>query len=82
VGPRLGLVVRRDLGTAVARNRIRRQLRAAWRALRPEVAAVDCVIVVRPAAVGRRFADLSASLRACLEGLGVVGSLLVGAVAS
>lgn len=79
--PRLGLVLRRDLGTAVARNRIRRQLREAWRGLGSDLAPVDCVIVVRSPAVGRRFADLAASLRACLEGLGVVGSLLVRAVA-
>jgi ribonuclease P protein component len=34
--PRLGLAVPRAVGTAVARNRIKRQLRETWRSLEPE----------------------------------------------
>lgn len=42
---RLGLVVPGRLGTAVERNRIRRRLRAAFRACRPPS---PCDVVVRP----------------------------------
>jgi ribonuclease P protein component len=47
--PRLGLAVPRATGTAVVRNRIKRQLREAWRALLPNVgAANDYVLIARP----------------------------------
>ena len=45
--PRLGIAVPRNIGGAVERNRIKRQLREAWRAQPPE-AACDYVLVVRP----------------------------------
>lgn len=45
--PRLGLAVPKSLGTAVRRNRLKRQLREAWRAAeRP--AGRDYVLVARP----------------------------------
>ena len=47
--PRLGLAVPRSVGTAVARNRLKRQLRETWRRLseaaRP---GYDYVLVARP----------------------------------
>jgi ribonuclease P protein component len=47
--PRLGLAVPRAAGGAVVRNRVKRQLREAWRALLPSVArGRDYVLVVRP----------------------------------
>ena len=47
--PRLGLAVPRATGGAVVRNRIKRQLREAWRALLPDVAAGhDYVLIARP----------------------------------
>ena len=47
--PRLGLAVPRATGGAVERNRIKRQLREAWRALLPRVAGGrDYVLIVRP----------------------------------
>jgi ribonuclease P protein component len=47
--PRLGLSVPRAAGNAVTRNRIKRQLREAWRGLLPEVApGQDYVLIVRP----------------------------------
>ena len=49
---RLGLVVSRAVGTAVERNRLKRQIRVAWRELRPRTGPVDCVVVVRKPAVG------------------------------
>ena len=47
--PRLGLAVPRASGGAVVRNRIKRQLREAWRSLLPDVArGRDYVLIVRP----------------------------------
>jgi ribonuclease P protein component len=51
-GPRLGLAVPRKAGGAVKRNRLKRQLRAAWTELLDGVAAEqDYVLVVRPGLV-------------------------------
>jgi ribonuclease P protein component len=47
--PRLGLAVPRAVGNAVARNRIKRQLREAWRARLDRLPADrDYVLIVRP----------------------------------
>ena len=47
--PRLGLAVPKATGGAVVRNRIKRQLREAWRALLPDVpAGNDYVLIARP----------------------------------
>ena len=47
--PRLGLAVPRSVGTAVARNRVKRLLREAWRELLPNVpAGNDYVLAARP----------------------------------
>jgi len=47
--PRLGLAVPRDVGTAVARNRVKRRLRELWRGRLERVpAGCDYVLVVRP----------------------------------
>jgi ribonuclease P protein component len=47
--PRLGLAVPRSVGTAVARNRVKRLLREAWRELLPTVpAGQDYVLAARP----------------------------------
>jgi ribonuclease P protein component len=47
--PRLGLAVPKRVGTAVARNRIKRRLRDAWRLRIDSVPrACDYVLVVRP----------------------------------
>jgi ribonuclease P protein component len=47
--PRLGLAVPRALGNAVTRNRIKRQLREAWRARLEEVpAGRDYVLIAKP----------------------------------
>jgi ribonuclease P protein component len=47
--PRLGLAVPRSVGTAVSRNRVKRQLRETWRALAPDVQpGHDYVLAARP----------------------------------
>jgi ribonuclease P protein component len=47
--PRLGLAVPRAVGPAVARNRVKRLLREAWRELLPTVpAGNDYVLAARP----------------------------------
>lgn len=64
--PRLGLVVPKAVGPAVVRNRMKRRLRAIWRALTP-AAAIDCVIVVRPEAAKLTYRELAESVEACLR---------------
>ena len=47
--PRLGLAVPKASGSAVVRNRIKRQLREAWRSSLPQVEPErDYVLIVRP----------------------------------
>ena len=47
--PRLGLAVPRKVGGAVVRNRIKRQLREAWRSVIEQVPpAHDYVLIARP----------------------------------
>lgn len=48
--PRLGLAVPRATGGAVVRNRVKRQLREAWRMLLPDAVEPGCdyVLIVRP----------------------------------
>jgi len=65
---RLGLAVPKSLGSAVARNRIKRRLREAWRAGLPEIpAGRDYVLIARSglpeAAEARGFEWLSERVR-------------------
>jgi ribonuclease P protein component len=47
--PRLGIAVPKQLGTAVVRNRVKRQLRATWRDLLEAVpGGNDYVLIARP----------------------------------
>jgi ribonuclease P protein component len=47
--PRLGIAVPKQLGGAVVRNRLKRQLRECWRALLERVpAGKDYVLIARP----------------------------------
>ncbi len=69
-GPvRLGLSVGRSAGKAVARNRIRRRLRAAVREYAP--ASADIVVVGRQEVFAAPFALVEESVRECLARVGV-----------
>lgn len=47
--PRLGLAVPKSAGSAVTRNRVKRQLRETWRALLDEIPrGRDYVLIARP----------------------------------
>ncbi|MFP4335513.1 MAG: ribonuclease P protein component [Wenzhouxiangella sp.] len=60
---RLGIAVsRRVSGSAVVRNRIRRQIRESFRLRRPQLAAMDFVVLAQPAAARQTRPQLRAAL--------------------
>lgn len=70
---RVGVQVSRRLGPAVRRNRARRRVREALRALAERLTVgVDVVIVPRPAALSMGFAALQEDLGDTLAALGVL----------
>ncbi|HEV3472704.1 MAG TPA: ribonuclease P protein component [Actinomycetota bacterium] len=69
---RLGLAVRATIGTAVIRNRVRRRLRAAFRAYEPAT-GFDVVARGDTALTGRNFQQMQADLWAALEAAGLRG---------
>jgi ribonuclease P protein component len=73
VDVRLGITVSRKVGNAVARNRARRRLREAARAVLPRQAASghDYVLIGRSETLTRPFLDLIADLEGALRRLGV-----------
>ncbi|MGE0024116.1 MAG: ribonuclease P protein component [Hyphomicrobium sp.] len=66
---RFGFTVTKKLGGAVMRNRIRRRLRAAVSAVAPRLARAghDYVVVARPAAYDRAFAEIKKDLERALQ---------------
>lgn len=70
---RIGFSTGRRLGTAVARNRVRRRLRSILRALAPRLEpGWDILVVARPACVDASYADLALAVERLLRRLGVV----------
>ena len=71
---RIGLATGRKLGTAVVRNRVRRRLREALRAMAPSFQpGWDVLIIARPAIVGADHDALVGALRRTLVRGGVLG---------
>lgn len=68
-GPRIGITVSSRVGNAVERNRVKRWVREAWRAVRSDFPAVDLVVVARPGAVRMGLAGARQALVAARQGL-------------
>ena len=64
---RYGFVVRKSSGSAVARNRLKRRLRAIARDVPEPSGAWDIVLIVRNGARGSTSAELSRSLKSLLS---------------
>ena len=61
---RYAFAVSRKVGSAVVRNRVRRRLREAVRAL-PFAAGADVVLIARPVAARLPFSNILAAVRDC-----------------
>lgn len=70
---RVGVIVARNVGGAVVRNRVRRRIKAAARPLTAEVAGLDVVVRALPAAAAAAWPDLAAEVRAAVATLAVKG---------
>ncbi len=66
---RLGIAVPGRVGSAVMRNRIKRRVRDAFRALRLTPAGVDLVVVPKHAARNARFSELVGALQDLLDAM-------------
>jgi ribonuclease P protein component len=70
---RVAFVSGRRVGGAVERNRARRVLREAWRALRTRVrSGYDVVFVARPEIVGAKAEEMAGQMARALDAHGVV----------
>jgi ribonuclease P protein component len=56
---RVGVIVARNVGGAVVRNRVRRRIKAATRPLTSEVTGLDVVVRALPAAAAATWPDLA-----------------------
>jgi len=71
--PRIGITVSSKIASAVERNRVKRWVREAFRAMRTDLPAVDFVVIGRPAALemgvdGARRAIAAAAARVARGG--------------
>lgn len=67
---RLGLTVGKHIAKACGRNRIKRLMRESVRLMNPRIASgFDIVIVAKPKAVGKTYAQISTDIRYCLKKL-------------
>ena len=60
---RVGVIVARNVGGAVLRNRVRRRIKAAAWPLSAEITGLDVVVRALPAAAGATWPDLAAEVR-------------------
>ena len=66
--PRMGLIVPKFQSTAVARNRLRRQLSEIWRReVQGRQGSLDLLVRARPFAYGTSFRDLRGEMLAWVE---------------
>ena len=67
---RMGVIVARNVGGAVVRNRVRRRIKAIGWELAHEVHGLDVVVRALPPAAGATFQDLEGEVRASVRSLG------------
>ncbi len=67
--PRIGITVSSRVANAVARNRVKRWVREAFRAVRAELPAVDVVVIARRGAPEMGLAGARRALEAARERL-------------
>ena len=66
---RMGVIVARNVGKAVVRNRVRRRIKAVGWELAREVSGLDVVVRALPSAADAPFADLEGEVRAAVRSL-------------
>lgn len=72
-GLRIGVTVGKKLGNAVTRNRARRVIRAAWRAVEPElVGSADVVFVARSRTPACKSTEIARVLRGQMRAAGLL----------
>ncbi len=65
---RYGMIISKRMGKAVVRNRLRRQLRACWRAIHPQLEqGYDMVIIPRPLILNSDYQAQYAALSEVLQ---------------
>lgn len=66
---RIGVIVARNVGNAVVRNRVRRRIKAIGWSLTRDVHGLDVVVRALPSAADAGFEDLDGELRRLVGGL-------------
>lgn len=67
---RMGVIVARNVGTAVTRNRVRRRIRAIGWSVARDTGGLDVVVRALPAAAAAEFAVLDSEVRRLVTAVG------------